>query len=58
MFRTSIQLSPWLGIEDEKANTSIWDIYNAKAEQADGDLIANFNSSMDVLLVFVSLPWS
>ncbi|KIM21550.1 hypothetical protein M408DRAFT_80416, partial [Serendipita vermifera MAFF 305830] len=34
---------------------NVWDIYNQKAALADSDIISDFNSSMDVLLVFAGL---
>lgn len=34
---------------------NVWDVYNQKAALADADLTSDFNSSMDVLLIFVSV---
>lgn len=40
--------------DGSSVDTSLWDIYNQRATLADYDLSLDFNSNMDVLLVFVS----
>jgi hypothetical protein len=44
-----------LGEDATDSNINIWDIYNERASLVDDDLVLDFNSSMDVLLVFVSM---
>ncbi|KIM21549.1 hypothetical protein M408DRAFT_29508 [Serendipita vermifera MAFF 305830] len=42
-------------ITTDTSELNIWDIYTKKAALADGDIVSDFNSSMDVLLVFAGL---